>query len=241
MEKSNKLIIFGLILGVSLVLASAVVARTFLDVKKLDNTITVSGSAKEAVTADSARWTGNFSRTVTKEQMKDGYNQMKADEKIINDFLVAQGFGADKVEISPVFMNEMYNYKDTNAPKEYNLTQNVAIKSDDVNKMKELAKNSDKLAEQGVLFSASSVEYYYSKLPEARISLLPEAIKDAKARAEAIAASSGKSVDTIKSVSMGVVQVMTAGAIEISDYGSYDTSGIEKEVMVTVKADFNLK
>jgi hypothetical protein len=40
---------------------------------------------------------------------------------------------------------------------------------------------------------------------------------------------------------MGVVQVMTAGAIEISDYGSYDTSGIEKEVMVTVKADFKLE
>lgn len=242
MEKSNKLIIFGIILGASLIAAAFIVSRTFLDVKNLDNTITVSGSAKQAVIADSARWTGNFSRSVTVDQLKDGYTQMKADEKKISDFLIAQGFGADKFEISPVFMNEAYNYnKDAGAPKEYNLTQRVEIKSDDVNKMKELAKNSDKLAEQGVLFSAGSVEYYYSKLPEARISLLPEAIKDAKARVEAIAASSGRNVDMVKSVSMGVVQVMTAGAIEISDYGSYDTSSIEKEVMVTVKVNFGLK
>lgn len=34
---------------------------------------------------------------------------------------------------------------------------------------------------------------------------------------------------------------MPVGAVEISDYGSYDTSGIEKEVMVTVKASFGLK
>jgi hypothetical protein len=40
---------------------------------------------------------------------------------------------------------------------------------------------------------------------------------------------------------MGVVQVMPVGAIEISDYGSYDTSGIEKEVMTTVKATFSLE
>jgi hypothetical protein len=40
---------------------------------------------------------------------------------------------------------------------------------------------------------------------------------------------------------MGVVQVMPIGAVEISDYGSYDTSGIEKEVMITVKTVFGLK
>ncbi len=239
MENSNKTIFFGLILGVSLIISAALVSKTFLDVKNLDNVISVSGSAKQKVTSDSARWTGNFTRTANKDQLKIGYALMKTDERVISEFLIAQGF-KDKFEISPVFMNEIYK-NDSNAPKEYNLIQNVEIKSDDVNKMKELAKNGDKLVEQGIIFSANSVEYYYSKLPEIRISLLPEAIKDAKNRAEAIAYSSVKSVDTIKSVSMGVVQVMPVGAVEISDYGSYDTSGIEKEVMVTAKTVFGLK
>lgn len=239
MKQSNKIIIFGLIIGLSLVASAYLLSKTFLAVKELDNVITVSGSAKEKVTSDSARWTGNFTRTVTKDNLKDGYNQMKTDEKTVSDFLIAQGF-KESFEISPVFMNEIYK-SDFNAPKEYNLTQNIEIKSEDVNKMKELAKNSDILASQGIIFSANPVEYYYSKLPDLRISLLPEAISDAKKRAEVIASSSDKEVDSVKSVSMGVVQVMSAGAVEISDYGSYDTSGIEKEVMITVKTTFSLK
>lgn len=239
MKKSNKILLLGLIIGGSIVTSAWLISKTFLEVKNLDNVITVSGSAKQKVTSDSARWTGNFTRTATKDNLKDGYNQMKADEKTVSDFLTAQGF-AGKFEISPVFMNEIYK-SDPNAPKEYNLVQNIEIKSEDVNKMKELAKNSDQLASLGIIFSANSVEYYYSKLPDLRISLLPEAITDAKKRVEVIANSSNKQVDTVKSVSMGVVQVMSAGAVEISDYGSYDTSGIEKEVMITVKTTFSLK
>ncbi len=209
-----------------------------LDVKKLDNVISVSGSAKQTVTSDSARWTGNFSRSIFKDQIKDGYAAMKNDEKIVSDFFTSQGF--TKIEISPVFMNEIYK-NDSNAPKEYNLIQNIEVKSEDVNKMKELAKNSEQLANKGVVFSANPVEYYYSKLPDLRVSLLPSAIKDAKNRASSIAESSGKKVDSIKSVSMGVVQVMSVGSVDVSDYGSYDTSNIEKEVMITVKTVFGLK
>ncbi len=240
MEKPKGLLSFGLILGLSLILAAALVAFTFLSVKKMDNVISVTGSAKQQVTADSARWTANFSRATLKDQIKDGYVQMKNDEKIVTDFFISQGISKETIEISPIFMNEIYK-NDQNAPREYNLVQNIEIKSDQVDKIKTLAKNTEKLAEQGVFFSPNAVEYYYSKLPELRISLLPEAIKDAKKRAEAIAGSSGKTVDTVKSVSMGVVQVMPVGAVEISDYGSYDTSGIEKEVMITVKTVFGLK
>ena len=238
MENNNKNIFFGLILGISLIISSFVIANTFLNVKKLDNVLSVSGSAKQKVVSDSARWTGNFSRSATADQIKSGYSQMKNDEKIIKDFFTSQGFG-DKIEISPVFMNEIYK-SDSNTPKEYNLTQNIEIKSDDVEKMKELAKNSSKLAESGIIFSTNPVEYYYSKLPDLRISLLPEAIKDAKNRADVIAKSSDKKVNSIKSVTMGVVQVMQVGTVDVSDYGSYDTSSIEKEVMVTVKTIFNL-
>jgi hypothetical protein len=195
MEKSNKFLIFGLILGASLIITGAIIAQTFLNVKNLDNVLTVSGSAKMTVTADSAVWTGNFSRIILKDQIKDGYAQMKNDEKIVSDFLTGQGF--KDVEISPVFMSEVYK-NNPNDPQQYNLIQNITVKSPEVDKIKELAKNSDKLAIQGVIFFANSAEYYYSKLPELRISLLPEAIKDAKNRAKIIAESSGKRVDTIK-------------------------------------------
>lgn len=233
-----KLFLFGLTLGLSLIAASVVVSYTILGIKTADNIISVSGSAKQKVTADTARWTARFSRTVTKDQLKAGYESMKADEKTVRDFMVAQGF--PQAEISPIFMNEVYK-SEQNTVKEYSLSQDVEVKSDSPLKMKDLAKNSEGLVTSGVLFQPNPVEYYYSKLPELRVSLLPEAIKDAKARASMIAGSSNLSVSSVKSVSMGVVQVLSEGSVDVSDYGSYDTSKIEKEVMITVKATFGLK
>jgi hypothetical protein len=40
---------------------------------------------------------------------------------------------------------------------------------------------------------------------------------------------------------MGVVQVMQPNSVDISDYGNYDTSTVEKEIMITVKASFSLR
>ena len=44
-----------------------------------------------------------------------------------------------------------------------------------------------------------------------------------------------------RAAASGVVQVLPKGSLEISDYGSYDTSSIEKEVMVTVRATFTIE
>jgi len=37
------------------------------------------------------------------------------------------------------------------------------------------------------------------------------------------------------------VQVMPVNSVDISDYGNYDTSTIDKDVMVTVKTIFRLE
>jgi len=233
-------IVAAVVLALGLIVATSMWGRDYIGAKKLDNVFTVNGQAKIAVVSDSARWVSSFSRTVTADKIKDGYVQLKGDENVVSQFLLKKGAAKDDFEISPVYMNEVWRNND-NAPKEYNLVQNVVVLFSDVNKAKELAKQSDQIASQGVIFSAGSVEYYYSKLAEAKIELLPLAIADAKARVEAIAKSAGKSVDNIQSVTMGVVQVMPAGSVDVSDYGSYDTSAINKDVMVTVKAVFNLK
>ena len=73
------------------------------------------------------------------------------------------------------------------------------------------------------------------------MALIGKAVQDAKARAESIAKSTGQSVGALKSASSGVVQVMAPNSVDISDYGSYDTSTIDKQIMVTARATFFLK
>ncbi len=38
-----------------------------------------------------------------------------------------------------------------------------------------------------------------------------------------------------------IKKVQARNSTDVSDYGSYDTSQIEKQITVTVKASFNLK
>ena len=114
--------------------------------------------------------------------------------------------------------------------------------TNDVQKISDLSKNTSSLVtEKGVLFSTSSLEYYYSNLPAIRVELLANAVGDAKARAEQLAKAGGKSIGPLQSASSGVVQVMAPNSVEVSDYGMYDTSSINKEIMVTVKASFEIK
>ena len=121
------------------------------------------------------------------------------------------------------------------------MNQSFTIQSDDVEQITAISKQIPELASQGVIVSIQALEYYYSKLPDLRVSLLTDAIKDAKARAEKIAEGTGRNVGAVQAASSGVVQVLSPNSVDISDYGNYDTTSIEKEIMVTVKASFRLK
>jgi hypothetical protein len=75
-------------------------------------------------------------------------------------------------------------------------------------------------------------------LSDLRVSLLGDALKDAKARANEIARASNQNIGKLKSASSGVVQVLAPNSTDTSDYGTYDTSTINKDISVTVRATF---
>lgn len=241
MENNNKnYIIFGAILGLSLIISAGIGSFTFYKLRSMDY-ISTTGSAKKPVISDKAKWTSNISRQVTASTIKTGYTKIDADLKEVKSFLTTNGIEESMITVSPVFMNEVYEQY-PGADKKYNLTQNIEVNSNDVMKIDNLSKNTNSLiADKGVFFSTNSVEYYYSKLPEVRVELLASAVADAKARAEQLANAGGKNIGTLKSASSGVVQVMSENSVEVSDYGMYDTSKINKEIMVTVKTSFEIK
>ena len=240
MENNKNYLVFGLVLGLSLIISAGIGSFTFYKLRSMDY-ISSTGSAKKPVVADKAKWTSSISRQTTLSTLKAGYAKMDTDIKEVKNFLVQNGIAETSITISPVYMNEVYEqYPSTD--KKYNLVQNIEVNETDVNKIDNLSKNTTPLiVDKGVLFSTNSVEYYYSKLPEARVELLANAVADAKARAEQLAIAGGKNIGVLQSASSGVVQVMSENSVEVSDYGMYDTSKINKEIMVTVKASFEIK
>jgi len=234
----------GVFIGVCLVIAAAIFSWAFYNSRNQEDSLSVTGSAKQPITSDTVKWTGNFTRTVPTTDLKSGYEEMNQDLVIVKKFFKDQGVDEQDLGIAPVTMEQPYNptnYGDTESVKEYVLRQTIEIQSNDVQKITALSKSIQPLINQGVIFSTQSVEYYYSKLPDLRVQMLGEAVKDAQVRANEIAKNSGRGVGALKSAGVGVVQVLPVNSVEVSDYGAYDTSSIQKEVMVTVKAAFTLK
>ena len=241
--ENNKFLSFlntRFVVGLGILLAALVGAYTFYQVRSFDNTLTVTGSASKPVTSDHVKWVGSFSRIVKVSSLKQGYSDLSKDLTSVQEFLKSKNIPSEEIVISPVFMDQNYD-QPQGAERTYTLRQTIDINSADVANITEIAKNINPLIEKGVIFSTQSLEYTYTKLPEERVAMLSDAVKDAKARASKLAESSGKTVGQLKSASSGVVQVMSANSLDVSDYGSYDTSKIEKNIMLTVKASFTLK
>mgnify|MGYP002066500538 CR=1 FL=1 len=243
MENNNKFLMFlnsRLLVGLGIVLAALIGAYTFYQIRSFDNTLTVTGSASKQVISDHVKWVGVISRVSKITNLKDSYAQMAKDLILVQEFLTSKNITADQIVVSPVFMDQNYD-QPQGVERTYTLRQTIDINSSDVNRITEIAQNINPLIEKGVIYSTQSLEYTYTKLPEERVAMLSNAVKDAKARAAKLAESSGKTVGQLKSASSGVVQVMSANSLDVSDYGSYDTSKIEKNIMLTVKASFTLQ
>lgn len=239
-SKDTKFIISATILGAGMII-STLIAGFFFIKGRSEGALTVTGSARTTVVSDRAKWTGNWVRIVTLDSLKKGYSDMQKDEAIVRTFLKENGVSDSEIVINPVSMEEIYNYdRNVSGPKQYNLRQTITVSSQNVEKISSLAKSTKTLVDRGVIFSTYNPEYYYSGLADQRVALLDGAIKDAKRRAEMIAKAGDSKVGALISASSGVVQVLPENSVEVSDYGTYDTSSNKKEVMVTVKATFKI-
>ncbi len=243
MENNSKFLSFlntRFLVALGILLAALVGAYTFYQIRSLDNNLTVTGSTTKQVTSDHVKWVGSISRIAKVSTLKDGYTVLAKDLVEVQNFLKTKNITDDQIVVSPVFMDQNYD-QPQGAERTYTLRQTIEVNSSDVNGISDIAKNVNPLIEKGVVFSTQSLEFTYTKLPEERVAMLADAVKDAKARAAQMAGFSGKVVGQLKTASSGVVQVTSANSNEVSDYGMYDTSKIEKSIMMTVKATFTLK
>lgn len=243
MIDSRSLIPPALVLALGLLAASIVVAMTWRDVRSFDNSLSVTGSAKRAVVSDEVKWTAEISRTVVgKSAVDQAYKDIQKDFEAVKTVLLGAGVPESAVSAFPIYVSEMYDYQSKGAaPSTYRVAQTIIVRSKDIEKVELLAKNNAPLLAQGIFINTNALEYFYSGLPKLRVELLGDALRDAKARAQEIAQASGSRVGALRSASSGVVQVLAPNSIDVSDYGTYDTSSKEKEVLVTVRASFVLE
>lgn len=230
----------GVALGIGLVVAALVFGWFYSSAKKGDEAITVTGSAKRRITSDLVVWSAGVSAQTP--QLADSYAQLANSIPRIKQYLLSKGIAEDQMTVSAITTTTNKGRdRDGNETSEilgYTLTQQIEVRSTDVAKISQVAREATELINQGILIESTAPKYYYTKMGDLKVEMLGEAAKDAKERAEKIASSTGNSIGSVRSAKMGVLQITAADSTDVSDYGVYDTSTIDKDMTAVVNVSF---
>lgn len=188
-------------------------------------------------------WRGTF--TAQSSQLPEAYAKLNQDLAKVKNYLQKKGIAEKDVIVSSINTFQINKYLDKGVQSSevegYRLSQSVEITSDQVDKITEISRASTELINQGVQFQSQPPQYFYTKLNDLKIEMLAEASQDAKRRAEQMVQSTGGRIGPLRSAKMGVFQISRPNSNEVSDYGIYDTSSLDKEITAVVNAEFSVK
>jgi hypothetical protein len=236
-------IIVALILTGGIIAAAIIASNGLIQIKSDRTSIVVTGSAKQQITSDLIVWSGCFN--TQSADLKAAYTDLEASREKVEKYLIGQGISEKdlvftSITTSPYFLTNEYGVQ-TNQVDYYDLSQTVTISSSEIDKVTEISRNATELLNEGVKFQSNAPQYFYTKLADIKVTMLANATKDARKRAEMIAENAGSKLGDLTYADMGVMQITPLYSNEISDYGINDTYSLEKEITAVVHCTFQVK
>jgi uncharacterized protein len=240
MSRPYHIIISAAILAVGLIICFILISITWKQNSRANQTISVTGSAKQEISSDLGFLRGSFN--IEAQTARQAYEELQRQRPILINYLVQKGFPAESITFFTINNYAMPEFTNNGQPTgrtlAYVYNQRMEVKSLDVNKIRETSLDIASLIEQGVYFNVESPEYHYTKLAGIKIDIQAEAARDAKTRAEKIAGATERKLGPLTGARMGVLQITSLNSNMISDYGINDLSSIEKEITGVVNATF---
>lgn len=204
--------------------------------------INVTGAARKNVRSDLVVWRAGFS--VDDETLLGAHEKLKQDQAHVETFL--REHGAAEFAMYPVQIREITARSNDSESESvsrrvgYRLVQRLEVRSNNVEATPKLATEAAALLEKGVGLVSEGFEFIYTKAGDAKVEMMAEATKDARARAEQIATQGSRKLKSLRSARMGVVQINPLYSGATSWEGNNDTTSVEKTITATVSATFSL-
>lgn len=245
MSENNKsgLTVFGIIISLGLIISVMILSGTLKQIKFSDHYITVKGYAERNITSDYGTWSCQFN--AKEKDLNTAYAKLQQNKQKIIQYLVASGISNSSISESSIIT--VHNYKlnekgfATTELEGYSLSQNLYVWSKDVHLLKKISVNSSSLLAEGIEIASYDPRFFYSKLEGMKKEMLGAATREAKERAEFLAKNTDSKVGGMKSAEQGVFQITPVNSTEVSDYGMYDETTIEKTIKAVVTIDFLIK
>ena len=233
----------AILFSVAIIVAAYLIGNSVINRNNNQGTIFVTGLGKADFTSDLIVWEGSFSKQSL--ELKEAYNLIEKDKKIIKEYLLFKGVKESELVFKAITSRDNKKPKYINgkyAGEEflgYVLTQSLQIESKNVSEVEKTSREITELLNKGIQFYSTPPRYYYTKLADLKIEMISKATADARSRAEKIAENSGGDLGDLISAKMGIFQITGQNSKE--DYswgGTFNTSSKEKTASITIKLNY---
>lgn len=232
-----------LLIAASIIFSTFLVTNTIKQIKFGQGTIYVKGCAEQEIQSDFVTWQGTINATANSQI--EAYKKLEKDLELLRQYLENQEVDLNRVEFSSINTSIIYQRNDqghtTNKIEGYELSQTFSIASSNIPLIAKVSQGITTLIKDGLSIVSFAPQYFYLKIDELKISMLGEAARDARMRAEELVSNNGSHVGMLRSAQQGVFQITPAFSASVSDYGEFDTSSIGKRIKAVVTMEYAIE
>jgi uncharacterized protein len=204
--------------------------------------VTVKGLSEREVKANLGFWPIKF--VVSGPTLEDARAKLETSEKAVKGFLAGHGFTEADMQVQNIQVEDrIAGYNSQGIPEEsrFVLTEDLLVRTADVDKLQASAKMVGDLLKAGVVFSADAYNagpsFIFTDVNSLKGEMLTEATKRAREAADKFAVESGANVGDIQSANQGIIEITPA--IEIPN--DRPEKQVQKKVRVVTTITYFLK
>lgn len=243
------------LLGMAFVVASCVLAGAFVRAHSTEETIRVIGSARRPIRSDFIIWTGRVTQSAP--TVDAAYTTLTADVAKVRAYLGAKGIAPAEIVPAAIVTKTLYartnGTPSSDPPSDgtesalyrpivgYQLSEEVSVRSPSVDLVDSVSRQSTELISKGIPFQSDPPQYLSTKLSDLKVTMQAEAARDARARAEQIASSSGCRLGAVRHANMSTPVITPLYSNALSDGGVDDTSSLDKRITAVVTVEYAVR
>jgi uncharacterized protein len=204
--------------------------------------VTVKGLSEREVKANLGFWPIRF--VTTGATLEEARGKLETSEKAVKAFLTTGGFAEADMQVQNIQVEDRiagYNAQGTPEESRFVLTEDLLVRSTDVDKLLASAKMIGDLLKSGVVFSADAYNagpsFIFTNVNDLKGEMLTEATKRAREAADKFATESGAKVGDIQNANQGIIEITPA--IEIPN--DRPEKQVNKKVRVVTTITYFLK
>ena len=178
-------------------------------------TVTVKGLAEREVKANLGFWPLRF--IATGATLEEARGKLEASQSAVETFLTGKGFVAQDWQVQNIQVEDKlagYNSQGADPAFRFVLTQDMLVRSGEVEKLAGASRQVGDLLKAGVQFSSDAytagASYIFTGVNDLKGEMLTEATKRAREAADKFAAESGAKVGDIQNANQGIIEILPA-------------------------------